>query len=62
MVRRAGFPEAMRRLRRVRADDVIRERAGAACPVLGICLGMQLLFDSSTEHEGAEGLGLIPGA
>ena len=30
-------------------------------PVLGICLGMQLLFDSSTEHEGGEGLGLLPG-
>jgi glutamine amidotransferase len=30
-------------------------------PVLGICLGMQLLFDSSDEHEGAAGLGLLPG-
>ena len=56
-----AFPEAMRRLRATGLDEVIRERAGAGVPVLGICLGMQLLFDSSTEHEGAEGLGLIPG-
>ena len=56
-----AFPEAMRRLRAAGLDEVIRERAAAGVPVLGICLGMQLLFDSSTEHEGAEGLGLIPG-
>ncbi len=57
-----AFPEAMRRLRAAGLDEVIRERANAGVPVLGICLGMQLLFDSSTEHEGAEGLGLIPGS
>jgi glutamine amidotransferase len=56
-----AFPEAMRRLRAAGLDDVIRERAAAGVPVLGICLGMQLLFESSTEHEGADGLGLIPG-
>ena len=56
-----AFPEAMRRLSAAGLDDVIRERANAGVPVLGICLGMQLLFDSSTEHEGADGLGLIPG-
>ena len=56
-----AFPEAMRRLRAAGLDEVIRERAAAGVPVLGICLGMQLLFDSSTEHEGGEGLGLIPG-
>ena len=56
-----AFPEAMRRLGAGGLDAVIRDRAGAGVPVLGICLGMQLLFDSSTEHEGAEGLGLIPG-
>ncbi len=56
-----AFPEAMRRLRAAGLDEVVRERAAAGVPVLGICLGMQLLFDSSTEHEGAEGLGLVPG-
>jgi glutamine amidotransferase len=56
-----AFPEAMRRLRASGLDDVVRERAGAGVPLLGICLGMQLLFDSSTEHEGETGLGLLPG-
>ena len=37
------------------------ERAAAGVPLLGICLGMQLLFESSTEHEGARGLGILPG-
>jgi len=56
-----AFPEAMRRLRAAELDEVIRERARAGTPVLGICLGMQLLFDASDEHEGAAGLGLLPG-
>jgi glutamine amidotransferase len=56
-----AFPEAMRRLTASGLGDVIRERAAAGVPVLGICLGMQLLFEGSEEHEGAEGLGLLPG-
>ena len=56
-----AFPEAMRRLNAAGLDEVIRERAESGAPVLGICLGMQLLFEHSTEHEGAEGLGLLPG-
>jgi imidazole glycerol-phosphate synthase subunit HisH len=56
-----AFPEAMRRLRASGLDEVIREQAGAGVPVIGLCLGMQLLLDRSDEHEGAEGLGLIPG-
>ncbi len=56
-----AFPEAMRRLRADGLDEVIRERAGSGTPVLGICLGMQLLFERSAEHEGARGLGLLPG-
>jgi imidazole glycerol-phosphate synthase subunit HisH len=56
-----AFPEAMRNLRRTGLDDVIRERAAAGVPVLGVCLGMQLLFESSAEHEGARGLGILPG-
>jgi imidazole glycerol-phosphate synthase subunit HisH len=57
-----AFPEAMRRLRASGLDELVRERADAGVPLLGICLGMQLLFASSTEHEGATGLGLLPGA
>jgi imidazole glycerol-phosphate synthase subunit HisH len=56
-----AFPEAMRRLRSLALEDVIRERADAGVPLLGICLGMQLLFERSDEHEGATGLGLLPG-
>jgi glutamine amidotransferase len=56
-----AFPEAMRRLRAAGLDELIAERADARVPVLGLCLGMQLLFDASDEHEGAEGLGLLPG-
>ena len=56
-----AFPEAMRRLSEAGLDDVIRERASHGTPVLGICLGMQLLFEASAEHEGAAGLSLLPG-
>jgi glutamine amidotransferase len=56
-----AFPEAMRRLRAAGLDELVRERAGAGVPVIGLCLGMQLLLERSEEHEGAEGLGLIPG-
>jgi glutamine amidotransferase len=56
-----AFPEAMRRLGALGLDELVRERAAAGVPLLGICLGMQLLFDSSEEHEGAAGLGLLPG-
>jgi len=57
-----AFPEAMRHIRADGLDEVLTERAGAGIPLLGICLGMQLLFERSDEHEGAEGLGLAPGA
>jgi imidazole glycerol-phosphate synthase subunit HisH len=56
-----AFPRAMRNLRDLGLEDLLRERAGAGVPLLGVCLGMQLLFDSSDEHEGAAGLGLLPG-
>jgi imidazole glycerol-phosphate synthase subunit HisH len=56
-----AFPEAMRRLRADGLDAVIRERAEAGVPVIGLCLGMQLLFESSAEHEGETGIGLLPG-
>jgi glutamine amidotransferase len=56
-----AFPRAMERLRELGLDELLRERVRAGTPVLGICLGMQLAFDSSTELGGAAGLGLIPG-
>ena len=56
-----AFPEAMRRLRAKQLDEAVRERAQAGTPVIGLCLGMQLLFSESSEHEGSEGLGLLPG-
>jgi imidazole glycerol-phosphate synthase subunit HisH len=56
-----AFPEAMRNLDRTGLGEVLIERAQAGVPLLGICLGMQLLFESSTEHEGAAGLGILAG-
>jgi glutamine amidotransferase len=56
-----AFPRAMEEVRRLGFDGLLRERLDADVPVLGICLGMQLLFDGSTELGGAEGLGLLEG-
>ncbi len=56
-----AFPEAMRRLRELGLDELVGERVANGAPLLGICLGMQLLFDSSSENEGADGLGLLGG-
>jgi glutamine amidotransferase len=56
-----AFPEGIRRLRELDLDQLIVERAQEGTPVLGICLGMQLLFDSSVELGGADGLGVLPG-
>jgi imidazole glycerol-phosphate synthase subunit HisH len=56
-----AFPKAMSRVRELGLDRLLAERVGAGVPVLGICLGLQLLFDSSSENEGADGLGLLPG-
>jgi glutamine amidotransferase len=56
-----AFAAAMRSLRELGLDELVAERAGEGTPVLGLCLGMQLLFDSSTELGGDRGLGLLPG-
>ena len=56
-----AFPRAMQRVRELGLDASIVERLEAGTPVMGICLGLQLLFDSSVENQGAEGLGLMPG-
>jgi glutamine amidotransferase len=56
-----AFPRAMERIRATGLDELIAARAAAGTPVLGICLGLQLLFERSAELGGAEGLGLLPG-
>ena len=56
-----AFPRAMDAVRRLRLDDLLRDRHDAGVPILGLCLGMQLLFDSSSELGGAEGIGLLEG-
>ena len=56
-----AFPSAIERIRALGLDQVIESTAKAGKPILGACLGMQLLFDRSTEHGGAEGLGLLAG-
>ena len=57
-----AFPKAMARVRELGFDRLIEARAGEGTPVLGICLGMQLLFERSTELGGADGLGVLAGA
>lgn len=57
-----AFPTGMANLRSYGLDVLLAERVAAGTPLLGICLGMQLLFDSSTEFgESTRGLGLIGG-
>lgn len=55
-----AFPKAMEMLNEKRLVDIIREEARKK-PFLGICLGMQLLFDKGYEFSETEGLGLIHG-
>jgi glutamine amidotransferase len=56
-----AFPHGMRNLIELGLDERIRAAARAGTPVLGICLGMQLLFERSAEHELTDGLGLLAG-
>jgi glutamine amidotransferase len=57
-----AFPAAMRIIRSLGLDEVLRECAGRGLPLFGACMGMQLLFEESEEHGGAEGLGLLRGS
>jgi glutamine amidotransferase len=56
-----AFGDAMEKLHKYELVDVIREVTDRHIPFLGICLGLQLLFESSEESEGVAGLGILPG-
>jgi glutamine amidotransferase len=56
-----AFGDAMKHLKETNLDEAMKEFVKSGKYVLGICLGMQLLFDSSEEFGNHEGLGLIPG-
>jgi imidazole glycerol-phosphate synthase subunit HisH len=56
-----AFPKAMQAVHELGFDQLMREHVEAGRPALGICLGMQLLFESSSELGGAKGLGLLDG-
>ncbi|HLY48091.1 MAG TPA: imidazole glycerol phosphate synthase subunit HisH [Solirubrobacteraceae bacterium] len=56
-----AFPLAMRNLRVLGLEEFLRAQAASGVPLLGICLGMQVLFESSVELEPTRGLALLPG-
>ncbi|MRM91106.1 imidazole glycerol phosphate synthase subunit HisH [Faecalicatena contorta] len=56
-----AFGDAMENLKRAGLDEVIRRVAAKGTPFMGICLGLQLLFERSDEAPGAKGLGLLEG-
>lgn len=56
-----AFGDAMGKLKSYGLDSVIKEVVASGTPFLGICLGLQLLFERSDESEGVEGLGILPG-
>lgn len=56
-----AFGDAMGKLKEYGLDQVIRKTAGKGTPFLGICLGLQLLFERSDEAPGVEGLGILKG-
>lgn len=56
-----AFPKGMQRLREFGLDELLLEQVSLGKPVLGICLGLQLAFERSSEQGGAEGLGIVPG-
>jgi len=56
-----AFGDAADKLRALRLDGLLKNLAAAGKPLLGVCLGMQLLFEQSEEYGAHEGLGLIRG-
>ena len=57
-----AFADAAQKLRDSGLDKVIKAEAAAGKPIMGICLGMQMLFEKSFEYGEHEGLGLLKGA
>ena len=57
-----AFGDAMGKLRSYGLEEVIKEVVSQGTPFLGICLGLQLLFEESDETPGVKGLGLLPGS
>jgi glutamine amidotransferase len=56
-----SFGDGMAQMRRLGMDQVIKEYAAQNRPLLGLCVGMQLLFDGGDEYGTHQGLGLVPG-
>ena len=56
-----SFGDAMEHLKQYGLDHVIREVVDRKIPLLGICLGLQLLFEKSEESPGVDGLGILKG-
>ena len=57
-----AFEDAARKLRESGMADLVKEEAARGKPIMGICLGMQMLFERSFEYGEHEGLGLIKGS
>ena len=57
-----AFADAARKLSDTGLDKVVKELAASGKPLMGICLGMQMLFDKSLDYGEHKGLGLIPGS
>ena len=56
-----SFADAMENLKKYKLDEIIHEVVEEKIPFLGICLGLQLLFESREESKGVEGLKILPG-
>jgi imidazole glycerol-phosphate synthase subunit HisH len=56
-----AMPAAMQAVRGLGLDGLLRELRQAGVPVIGICMGMQLLFEGTTEQGGSDGIGLLEG-
>ena len=56
-----AFGDAMKRLSKAGLEETIRQAVDREIPFLGICLGLQLIFEESEESPGVRGLGLLPG-